>query len=87
VTGTVASYGVSPALPQGCRSTRRRGVSRNAATASARHALDHGDERRGSTTFALTIAVLGERATTDRADEQAGLQVHVMYVLPSDGVD
>jgi Ca2+-binding RTX toxin-like protein len=44
--------------------------------------------------LAVTIALVGAteaqalpRATADRADEQAGKQIHVMYVLPSDRAD
>jgi hypothetical protein len=34
-----------------------------------------------------TLPVLQERSTTDRADDVNGYQVHIMYVVPSDGVD
>jgi hypothetical protein len=34
-----------------------------------------------------TLPVLQERSTTDRPDDVSGYQVHVMYVVPSDGTD
>ena len=34
-----------------------------------------------------TLAVLPDRVTTDRPDDVSGYQIHVIYVLPSDGVD
>ncbi|HEY3515456.1 MAG TPA: Ig domain-containing protein, partial [Gammaproteobacteria bacterium] len=88
VTGTVASYSVSPPLPAGLSLDTTTGTLSGTPTQPARTtntitATNAG----GNTTFALTISVLGERATTDRPDEAAGRQIHVMYVLPSDGVD
>ena len=43
--------------------------------------------RSRSTTFGLTLSVALERVTTDRIDKQSGLQVHALYVLPTDGTD
>jgi hypothetical protein len=34
-----------------------------------------------------TLPVLQDRSTTDRPDDGSGYQVHVMYVVPSDGID
>jgi hypothetical protein len=34
-----------------------------------------------------TLPVLQHRSTTDRPDDVSGYQVHVMYVVPSDGID
>lgn len=88
VTGTVTSYAVSPALPAGLSLDTTTGSISGTPTQPARatHTVT-ATNAGGNTTFALTISVLGERVTADRADEQTGLQVHVLYVLPSDGVD
>ena len=88
VTGTVTSYGVSPPLPAGLSLDTTTGRISGTPTAAARatHTVT-ATNAGGSTTFALTISVLAARSTTDRADEVTGRQVHVMYVIPSDGVD
>jgi hypothetical protein len=89
VTGTVTSYSVAPALPAGLSLDAATGRISGTPTQPARatHTVT-ATNGGGSTTFALTIAVLGERTTSDRSDEQTDRrQVHVMYVIPSDGVD
>ena len=89
VTGTVTSYAVSPALPAGIALDGTTGRITGTPTAPARSqsytvtATNAG----GNTTFGVTFAVLIERATTDRPDEKTGRQVHLMYVVPSDGID
>ena len=86
VTGTVTSYGVTPALPAGLSLDTTTGRISGTPTAPWRgtHTIT-ATNAGGNTTFALTIAVVGERSTTDRKpDEKSGNQVHVMYVLPSD---
>ena len=45
------------------------------------------DDRGASGTAAVTIEVEVPRVEIDRKDEASGNQVHVMYVLPADGVD
>jgi hypothetical protein len=88
VTGTVASYTVSPALPAGLSLDGTTGRISGTPTAATRstHTISATNSG-GSATFALQLTVLQERAMTDRPDEKTGLQVHVVYVLPSDGVD
>jgi putative Ig domain-containing protein len=95
VTGTVSSYAVAPALPAGIAIDATTGVISGTPTAIAAQA-DYtvtASNAAGSTTFALQLSSLLERATTDRADKvpaggQALNQVHVVYVVPSDaGVD
>jgi hypothetical protein len=89
VTGTVASYGVSPALPGGLTLDPASGAISGTPTApkaSAAYTVT-ATNAGGSTTAALTLAVVLERATTDRTDEKTGHQVHVLYVLPSDATD
>ena len=86
VTGTVTSYGVTPALPAGLSLDTTTGRISGTPTAPSRstHTIT-ATNAGGNTTFALTISVVGERSTTDRLpDEKTGNQVHVMYVLPSD---
>jgi hypothetical protein len=89
VTGTVASYGVAPSLPAGLAldTTTGRVSGTPTAPAGSRAYTVTATNAGGSTTFALTFSVEQERATTDRADEKTGNQVHVMYVLPSDAPD
>ena len=89
VTGTVASYGVAPALPAGLALDTTTGrVSGTPTTpASSRAYTVTATNAGGNTTFALTFGVEQERATTDRTDEKTGRQVHVMYVLTSDAPD
>jgi hypothetical protein len=89
VTGTVTSYSVTPALPDGLSLSTSTGViSGTPATpaAQATYTVKAGNSG-GSTTFDLGMTVLFERATADRADEKTGPQVHVMYVLPADAAD
>ena len=88
VTGTVTSYGVSPALPAGLALDATTGRISGTPTAPwrATHTVT-ATNAGGNATVSLTIAVMGERSTTDRADEATGRQIHVMYVIPSDGVD
>jgi hypothetical protein len=89
VTGTVASFSVTPALPAGLALDATSGTISGTPTAAAAQAAYTvtATNAGGSTTFALTLAALFERATADRTDEKSGHQVHVMYVLPSDGAD
>jgi len=88
VTGTVTSYSVAPALPAGLSLDAATGRISGTPTQPARATYTiTATNAGGNTTFALAIAVLGDRTTTDRADEQSGRQVHVVYVIPSDGVD
>jgi putative Ig domain-containing protein len=88
VTGTVTSYSVAPALPAGLSLDATTGRISGTPTQPVRATYTiTAANAAGNTTFALTIAVLGERTMTDRADEQSGRQVHVVYVIPSDGVD
>jgi hypothetical protein len=89
VTGTVAGYSVSPALPAGLALDASTGAITGTPTAPAATAAYTvtASNAGGSTTFALSISALLERGAADRADEKTGRQVHVMYVLPSDGVD
>src|SRR4051812_45681831 len=62
-----------------------------AAGCTAAHALPErwewlpGQEPRADGPKTLVAAL--PRATADRPDEQSGALLHVMYVLPSDGVD
>jgi hypothetical protein len=89
VTGTVSSFSVAPALPTGLALDTTTGTisgTPTAAAASTAYTIT-ATNGGGSTTFALTLAALFERATADRTDENSGHQVHVMYVLPSDGAD
>ena len=44
------------------------------------------ETKTGGATLTVTATTSG-RATTDRPDAVSGSQVHIMYVLPSDGVD
>ncbi len=88
VTGTVTGYSVAPALPAGLSLDATTGRISGTPTQPVRATYTiTATNAGGNTTFALTIAVLGERTTTDRGDEQSGRQVHVVYVIPSDGVD
>jgi hypothetical protein len=88
VTGSPTSYSVTPALPAGLALDTTTGAISGTPTAASRatHTIT-ATNAGGNTTFALDISVLGERSTSDRPDEQPGNQVHVMYVLPSDGAD
>jgi hypothetical protein len=88
VTGTVTSYGVTPALPAGLSLDATTGGISGTPTAPSRatHTVT-ATNAGGNTTFALEISVLIERATTDRPDEKTGHQVHVVYVVPSDAPD
>jgi len=89
VTGTVASYSVAPALPAGLALDASTGRISGTPTAAERERAYTvtASNATGNTTFALTLSVAGERATSDRADEKPGRQVHVMYVLTSDAPD
>jgi hypothetical protein len=89
VTGTVASYGVSPALPAGLALDTASGTISGTPTAAAAQAAYTvtATNAGGATTFALTLGTSLERALADRADEKTGHQVHVMYVLPLDSAD
>lgn len=88
VTGTVTSYGVSPALPAGLAIDAVTGVISGTPTAPGKGIYTvTATNAGGSTTFALELASLYERSADDRPDEVGGRQVHVLYVLPSDGVD
>jgi hypothetical protein len=89
VTGTVTSYSVAPALPPGLALDATTGAisgTPTASTADAAYTVT-ATNAGGSTTFALHIAVSFERATTDRADEKTGKQVHVVYAIASDAND
>src|SRR6185503_8690916 len=88
VTGTVTSYGVTPDLPAGLSLDTTTGRISGTPTAPwrAKHTIT-AKNAGGNTTFEMTISVLTDRSTTDRADDATGRQVHVMYVVPSDGVD
>jgi hypothetical protein len=88
VTGNVTTYSVTPALPAGLSLDTTTGSISGTPTAPSRatHTIT-ATNAGGNTTFALEISVLIERSTSDRDDEQPGNQVHVMYVLPSDGAD
>lgn len=89
VTGSVRTYAIAPDLPPGLSLDATTGRISGTPTTPwrARHTVVATNSG-GNTTFALTIAVVTERSTTDRTpDEASGLQVHVMYVIPSDGVD
>lgn len=89
VTGSVTSYAVAPVLPAGLTLDSATGAIAGTPTAPAATA-DYtvtASNAGGSTTFALSIRALLERGTADRADDKTGPQVHVLYVLPSDGVD
>ena len=88
VTGNVTSYSVTPALPAGLSLDATTGSISGTPTAPSRatHTITATNDG-GNTTFALEISVLTERSTSDRDDEQPGNQVHVMYVVPSDGAD
>lgn len=89
VTGEPTSYSIAPALPAGLTLDATTGRISGTPTAPAkpRTYTVTAKNAGGSTTFALTLGVLIERATADRADDHGGLQVHALYVLPSDGTD
>lgn len=89
VTGTVTSYTVAPALPEGLTLDAATGQISGTPTAAAapRTYTVTAANAGGSTTFALTLEALLERVTSDRADEVTGLQVHVVYALPYDADD
>jgi hypothetical protein len=88
VTGSVSSYAISPDLPAGLALDTTTGRISGTPTTPwrAKHTVV-AKNAGGNTTFDLTIAVVTERSTTDRTDEATGRQVHVLYVIPSDGVD
>jgi hypothetical protein len=89
VTGTVTGYAVDPALPAGLSidaTTGQISGTPTAMSAQANYTITASNSG-GSTTFALPIAVSFGRVTTDRTDEVTGPQVHVLYVIPSDGTD
>ena len=89
VTGTVTSYGITPDLPAGLALNTTTGRISGTPTAPwrAKHTIT-AKNAGGNTTFEMTISVLTDRSTTDRTpDEAQGRQIHVMYVVPSDGVD
>jgi hypothetical protein len=89
VTGTIASYSVTPALPTGLLLNVTTGqITGTPATVTAPSTYTvSATNAAGSVTFALSIATLLPRVFMDRPDEQTGPQIHVMYVLPSDGAD
>lgn len=88
VTGTVTSYVVSPDLPAGLSldTTTGRISGKPTVPWRATHTI-MAKNAGGNTTFELLISVMTERSTTNRTDEASGRQIHVMYVIPSDGVD
>jgi hypothetical protein len=88
VTGTVTSYGIAPPLPAGLAFDTTTGRISGTPTVPwrAEHTVT-ATNAGGNTTTAVTIAVIGERSTTDRTDEATDRQIHVMYVVPSDGID
>jgi hypothetical protein len=88
VTGTVTSYVVSPDLPAGLSldATTGRISGKPTVPWRATHTI-MAKNSGGNTTFDLLISVMTERSTTNRTDEASGRQIHVMYVIPSDGVD
>ncbi|MGH8238042.1 MAG: Ig domain-containing protein [Steroidobacteraceae bacterium] len=89
VSGAPTSYSVQPALPPGLALNTTSGRISGTPTAPralASHVVTATNSG-GSTTFSLSLRVFEARATVDRADEAAGYQVHLMYVLPSDGAD
>jgi len=84
----VTSYGVTPDLPAGLSLDTTTGRISGTPTTPwrAKHTIT-AKNAGGNTTFEMTISVLTDRSTTNRTDEVTGRQVHVMYVIPSDGVD
>jgi hypothetical protein len=58
---------------------RRQFIARSAAAAVLLVAFSHGG--------APAQTAASARSTADRTDDLAGYQIHVMYVLPSDGMD
>lgn len=48
---------------------------------------DDDSDSESSPPTASTLADAGERSTVDRPDDEAGPQVHLVYVLPADGED
>lgn len=89
VTGSVSSYSVAPALPTGLSLATATGqiAGLPAAPVAAANYTITATNAGGSTTFALNIAVSTARVTVDRTDEKPGYQVHMMYLLPFDGID
>lgn len=59
------------------------------------HTMRHGRYRAGlliagsviTQATILPVAAVAQRATADRPDDVSGHQIHVMYVLPRDGID
>jgi hypothetical protein len=91
VTGTVSTYAVAPALPAGLAIDATTGAisgTPTAVTAETPYTITASNSA-GSTTFALTLATLLERATKDRADQPPAVantvddQVHFLYVVPA----
>jgi hypothetical protein len=80
---------VSPALPAGLAIDAATGAISGTPTAVAAQAVYTvtAANSAGSTTFALTLSALLERATGDRPDKagkESTDQIHVLYVVPSD---
>ena len=87
VAGTVASYSVAPSLPAGIALDATTGRISGTPTSPEREQsyTVTASNAGGNTTFALTLSVMSERATSDRPYDRFGRQVRVMYVSLSAG--
>jgi hypothetical protein len=89
-TGTVDSFSVSPALPQGVALSTTSGTLSGTPALLSRsiNYVITATNIAGSATFALAMSVERVRTTTDQADTAASpYQVHLIYAVPTDRED